>query len=278
MSYTILYNRLYARLKDGTFLTFTQCGDNNVHDVDPLTGRLRRSRSWEGWHFAPGTADVKLSYSRKDIEEYVEHGRKAAQDAAQLDLCEDNPAHTDWRQHFGWYRGVAIAGHGTTGTSFGAWKAFFTKAADRAVPFDEWVRLFGGVHLGYWKKTEGDSEQYVKSRCCVTEEDLRNAWDEARADGPGATIWVIPSNGWLISDMSTLLLATPTATGTTVEATFQDEGGRESGYIRTLLPLTLTQERREALRLPRAAFKGNILRCVDRLRKGCRSLSYDDRL
>lgn len=260
MSYTILYKRLFIRLSDGSFVAMAQCGDNNVYEtINPR----RRSRSWEGWHCVSGTAGVKVSYTRAEIESYLAVQKRRVQDRAIRDLQEQglitqncqNPAVTDWRRHFGWYSGIAVGSRAPRSTAWPSYSNFFLQGMDRAIDLGTFVKLAGALKVSWWED---------HANRCITgirdEETLRRTFDEAMAKSEDGVAWVSPARDWYLESAADARFASATK-GYVIQAT-----GSYRGWVSSLFPLSFSEDKGDAEIFPKSAVEGpeghldNILR------------------
>lgn len=257
MSHSILYRRLFVRLPDESIIALIEAGDNNVYDVNPLTGHEMRSRDWQDMKF--GTP--KMSYTREEIAAWLDN--KLARTLAHArESYKSNPGwysgtdpDRDVRTRFGYWSATAIHGHSTHTTTWAAYRGFFVKGVRTAITLEEFVRTCGGLRLAWWEKGEGEAfSSLVRSDVLRSFDALRAAWDERAGAGMG-TVWIEPASGYsagLVADA----LESCSASGTAVSAQFIDQAGvRKQGYIASLLPLRLSEDERDAFR-----FKGSFLR------------------
>ena len=149
MSHTILYNRLFIKMPDGTYIALVQSGDNNVTTINPKTGREIADREWSSWRFG----EKKTSYSTADILRYLNaeysNAVKSAENHLQYHPQDWNGgnARDDAKRRFGYYSCVATKGHSCQRTTFAMFSNFFTKGADKAVTLEEFLRKAKGLIL-----------------------------------------------------------------------------------------------------------------------------------
>ena len=269
MSYTILYRRLGLKTPSGKFIILVQAGDNNVYDVNPRTGREVRSRDWEAWTFGSGMPLV----AEEEISGWLDGLKRRAQDAALLDFqqqgllpatCQD-PDRTDWKRHFGWYRGIALGGRSCRNTSFCAVKAFFGESVRKAVPLDEFVSMAGPLKVTYWDKPEraqfGAPKQYGRVE---TEEQILRAFSEVKAlptldGGP----WLSPVlEGCILDSIADTATAVNRAKATPIKAYII--GQPYEKYVKRVFPLELTEDPGEAFGFAKGLIDGDVAwRAVD---------------
>lgn len=250
MSYTILYRRLFIRLSDGSFVAMAQCGDNNVYDtINPR----RRSRSWEGWHCVSGTAGVKVSYTRAEIESYLAVQKRRVQDRAIRDLQEQgliasncqNPTATDWRRHFGWYSGIAVGSRKPHDTAWPSYSNFFIQGMDKAVALDTFLKLAGSLKVTWW---EGRDHRCTTGIC--DEETLRRTFDEAVSKSSDSVAWIEPSRDWYLKSAAEALFVSATK-GYVIQAT-----GPYRRWVSSLFPLSFSEGKGDADIFPKSVVEG----------------------
>lgn len=250
MSHSILYNRLFVRLADGSFILCVEAGDNNVYDLDPLTGREKRTRSWGGWY----PVRNELSYTRDEVLTYLQKQRSRT-----LETKHEGESDRDALARFGYYRSVSLYGRSTHTTSFGAFSNFFLSGMDEAVPFDGFVTVFGGFNLMYFNR---DKQMFERTGTILTEEELRRTFYEKKA--LHGTTWVEAPNRYLLTDAARIL--SPSRKGCTMEVHFQDgEGKRQRKFLKSFFPVDFCETETAARHISKKCDRSGVLRMVDLL-------------
>lgn len=131
MSYSILYNKLFVKVTDETYIPMIQSGDNNVYESD-----RKRARSWWNQRYVTGgpiwaSAETILSTIDRIREERIASNKRYIEQ----NLLEDGDQFDDKR--FGWHEGIAIYGKGTTGTTFGMYRNFYKSGIERALTVEQ---------------------------------------------------------------------------------------------------------------------------------------------
>lgn len=265
MSHTILYNRLFIKLKDGSFIPLVQAGDNNVYDIDPLTGREKRSRDWEGWIFGKR----KTSYTREEIYDYLNERRASVLKDYQSDNSEQ-----DIISHYGWFKAVTLYGKSCSTTSFSAYSNFFLKGMENAISFEEFVGACGGLQVTRWDE---DKHGMNFSRICLTEEDLKKTFDETIKETND--VWIVPGGRWFIEHVAAL--CGPSAKkGVIANATYIDgEGKRVTRTVKSIFPLQMTNNPLMGRRFTKGEALNHLFKVLDKQLKkeNCdlRQISYE---
>lgn len=225
MSYTILYRRIFVKMPDDRYLALVESGDNNVYDTDWATGRQKRSRSFDSWHFCQGSVRPKATYSREEIASWLDHLHEG------FVRC-GNP-------------GYALAGRHCGNTSWTAVKTFFTKGMERAVTLDELLTVAGFLRVEYWGR---DGHCHI-SGDARTPEALQVLWDECTEQTSDGIAWVVPSNrAWL--SLAADCLAASGKKGYLVHV--RRSTTTQRSWIASAFPFRLAESRDEAMAIPAA--------------------------
>lgn len=103
MSYTIIYDKQFIKVKEDLFVPMTLAGANNCTEMSPNGGE-RRERSWSGWFWSDGIlfSEAKmLELNEERRKEVIENNNKRERDS----WFEE---YTDNR--YGYWVGLSIGG------------------------------------------------------------------------------------------------------------------------------------------------------------------------
>jgi len=146
MSYSIFYNRCFIKAtdKDGQdyIVPMIQAGSNNCTQIS-RKGREIRERSWEGLKYF---TDGKIIGTPEEILKGIDDERSQRIERANNNVKEYND--TSWAyddKRFGYHASIALAGRSTSGTSFSAFRAFFSNGIKNAVTIEELIK--NEVHI-----------------------------------------------------------------------------------------------------------------------------------
>lgn len=256
MSYCILYKRIFIRTKDDKYIVLVEAGDNNVWDTDSHTGHEKRSRSWEAWNFN----ENKFAFSEKEINAWLQERLKMAIDRA----AEDGSSIKQAAKAFGWYRAYALAGKTTHTTTFGMFNNFFSPSKGTVISFDEFVRNFGGLHITYWTDT------YHITKSFSTEDALLEEFNSLRKS-TNATLWIKPDYTHNLNEYCEIKFG-KSKLSVTLEACYKNPlEGTKVKYVKTILPLQLTTEKKEAVTVAYSSIEG----IFEIIRNGLRKKGYE---
>lgn len=139
MSYSILYNKLFVKVTDETYIPMIQSGDNNVYESD-----RKRARSWWNQRYVTdgkiwASAETILSTIDRIREERIASNQRSIGQGylEQGDLYDD--------KRFGWHEGIAIYGKHTSNTTFGMYRNFYKTGIERALTVEQLLEK--GVEL-----------------------------------------------------------------------------------------------------------------------------------
>ena len=153
MSYTILYDSAFVRLKNNTILPFVLAGCNNVWEANSK----RRARDWQMWlPFAGGSKVIKEDY----IETMLSDWRQSVIDRNNkwVEEYKDNggwDVYSDKR--FGYFDGVSVYGKSTHTTTWGNVVGFFERGVKNAISFDQFLSISSiRLRVSTWEKKVND--------------------------------------------------------------------------------------------------------------------------
>lgn len=236
MSYTILYRRIFVRMPDGRYLALVESGDNNVYDTDWATGRQKRARSWTSWHFSWNERPVRATYSREEINDWLDH---------MLQTALHRAGGEDGRRSFGSYASYALAGSRCGDTTWSAFRSFFAKGLEKAVTLEELLTVAGALRIEYWCRENG----HLIRGDVRTAEALEEAWREAVEVTSDGIAWVVPSNRtWL--GLAADCLAASGKKGYLVHV--RRSTTTQRSWIASAFPFRLAESRDEAMAIPAA--------------------------
>lgn len=201
MSHTILYNRLFVRLPDETYIALVQSGDNNVTTVNMRTGREVRSREWTQWTFGrkgPSYTEQEiLTHLRNRFLEVVEEARNHLR--FHPEDWNGGDEEDEAKRRFGYYACLAVNGRSCQTTTFGMYRNFFVKGLREAVTLEEFAKRCGGFRI--FRDDDSLSRSDILGTApATTLEEIKARWNEATRGGKSA--WIIPASEGAAERMS----------------------------------------------------------------------------
>lgn len=148
MSSTILYNRCFIKATDKKgqeyIVPMIQAGSNNCTQISNK-GREIRERSWEGLkYFTNG----KIIGTPEEILKGIDDERLERIERANNNVKEYNDASWAYDDKiFGYHAAIALAGRSTSGTTFSAFRSFFSNGIKNAVTVEHLIENHVHVRL-----------------------------------------------------------------------------------------------------------------------------------
>ena len=256
MSHTILYDRLFVKMPDGTFTALVLSGDNNVTTINPRTGREIRDREWTSWSF--GTP--KPTYTEQEILDWLEREWRFALSSAENrlkfhpEIWNGGDATDEARRRFGFYAAIAVKKHDCPTTTYGMFRNFFLKGMKQAVTLEEFVaacRGFRAVHYDYRERPSGVP---VRSAPLTTLLSIRENWPTGE-DGESSCGWLVPVSPRAVERLAAEKAAAKGPRAVVVMHYRNADGTEKTAYVRSLLPFTLTEKPDEALAIPQKTIR-----------------------
>jgi len=137
MSYEIIYDKQFIKLKDNLFVPMLYWGSSNLFEPT-YGGRERRSREWSSWNYITGgnfyaTKEEILLNCDKLRQEKIDNNKDAQLRYSNWDVYDD--------KQFGYFSSIAIGGS-THNTSYGNFKGLFSTGCRKALTIEE-LKSFG---------------------------------------------------------------------------------------------------------------------------------------
>lgn len=127
MSYEIVYDKQFIKLKDNLFVPMLYWGSNNCYENNH-GGRERRARDWSVWTYIAGNKH----YATK--EEILANCEKLRQSKVEQYNKDDNDPDID--DSFGYWSSIAIGGS-TRNTTYGKFKGLFNTGCRKALTIEQ---------------------------------------------------------------------------------------------------------------------------------------------
>lgn len=159
MSYSIIYDKQFIKVRENSFIPLILCGDNNLYE-----GNGKRVRDWSVFsHILDGGIYGSLEYMLKKSEEikaniisrnkeYNDRYKETGQENA---ICE----YTD--DKFGWFDGIAIGGKHTSKTTYGDFVNIFKSGVKNAITIEEAIEKF---YVSFRFKTSSYDDEKLKDQ------------------------------------------------------------------------------------------------------------------
>lgn len=195
----------------------------------------------------------------------------AARLAKAKDCAKDPEFNHSPTANFGFYASVAIYGRHTSGTTFGAVKNFFWKALDKAISFDDFIRFSHGIAAHTYRKAPGEAWGHFDTTKPVSSaEEVLTLWETTKPTCE--SLWLQPFSTQHLENPADLL--TSPRGSYHIKVRFQ--GGGPAVYIKTLLPLTTTDNAAAAMAFPKSTIENcGAFRVVGVIRPDLKGMEYE---
>jgi len=164
MSYEIIYDKQFIKIKDNLFIPLVLSGSNNCTELS-INGRERRTRSWYPLNIKKGIFSTK--------EEMLKHCEDERERIKKNYENSDYGDYTDER--FGSWSGLAI-GSTTNKVSYGRYKGIFITGCKKSLTVEELLAVNISVRLYTYDYSNNENKMDNISIYPKTSDELYNEY------------------------------------------------------------------------------------------------------